>query len=51
LKQVGVASQREIEKTVARRDRITGDEKPEARLVPTIGSIDASHGGGQIELE
>jgi hypothetical protein len=54
LKQVGVTSQREIEKAV--RDalaagRIKGNEKLQAKMVLTIGAIGLSHEvSDEIEL-
>jgi len=46
LKQVGVTSQREIEKAVREAiatGRIKGNEKLEARMVLTIGGVGLSH--------
>jgi hypothetical protein len=54
LKQVGVTSQREIEKAV--RDalaagKLSGNEKLQARMVLTVASIGLSHEvTGEIEL-
>jgi len=54
LKQVGVTSQREIEKAVREAitaGRIKGNEKLEARMVLTIGSVGLSHEvSDEIEL-
>jgi len=55
LKQVGVTSQREIEKAVREAiavGKIKGDEKLEARMVLTIDSVGLSHEvKDEIDLE
>jgi hypothetical protein len=55
LKEVGVTSQREIEKAVRaalENGQLTGDETLEARMTLTIGAVDLRHVvEGRIHLE
>jgi hypothetical protein len=54
LKQVGITSQREIEKVVrdaVKTGRLKGNEKLPAKIVLTLGDVSLSHEiSGEIEL-
>ena len=54
LKQVGITSQREVEKAVrdaVKAGRLKGNEKLPAKMVLTLGSVNLTHEiSGEIEL-